>query len=152
MTTWRDNRIVSANNGTNPMVMATLPGGVAVFGDVQFLPGYSVLLPRRAVTSLNELTLPERTLFLRDMSILGDAVQNATRAQRVNYDILGNTDAFLHAHVFPRYAIEPSERLAKPVWLYSPDHWTAAKYAYDAQRDQQLRQTITAYLSPYTEG
>ncbi|ETY74316.1 HIT family protein [Lactiplantibacillus fabifermentans] len=133
------------------MVMATLPGGVAVFGDVQFLPGYSVLLPRREVASLNELTLPERTLFLRDMSILGDAIQVATSAQRINYDILGNTDAFLHAHVFPRYATESPTHLAKSVWLYSPDHWTAAKYAYDAQRDQQLRQTITTYLSNYTE-
>ena len=37
---WQDNRIQAAIDGTNPMVMAELPGGFAVFGDVQFLPGY----------------------------------------------------------------------------------------------------------------
>ena len=42
---WQDNRIQAAIDGTNPMVMAELPGGFAVFGDVQFLPGYCVLLP-----------------------------------------------------------------------------------------------------------
>ncbi|EPC53659.1 diadenosine tetraphosphate (Ap4A) hydrolase-like HIT family hydrolase, partial [Lacticaseibacillus paracasei subsp. paracasei Lpp123] len=31
---WQDNRIQAAIDGTNPMVMAELPGGFAVFGDV----------------------------------------------------------------------------------------------------------------------
>ena len=35
---WQDNRIQAAIDGTNPMVMAELPGGFAVFGDVQFYP------------------------------------------------------------------------------------------------------------------
>lgn len=30
MHNWRENRIASAINGTNPMVMAELPGGFAV--------------------------------------------------------------------------------------------------------------------------
>lgn len=146
MADWRDNRILAAQNGTNPMVMATLPGGYAVMGDTQFLPGYSVLLPKRYVTNLNELSLTERVAFLRDMSLLGDAVQAATGAVRLNYDILGNTDAFLHAHVFPRYATEAPDRLAKPVWLYSPEHWTAAEYAYSEAKHGELRQKITSYL------
>jgi len=146
MADWRDDRILATQNGTNPMVMATLPGGYAVMGDTQFLPGYSVILPKHFVTSLNELSLTERVAFLRDMSLLGDAVQAATGAVRINYDILGNTDAFLHAHVFPRYASEPAERLAKPVWLYSPDHWTADKYAYSPTKHGELRQKITDYL------
>jgi len=146
MSDWRDDRIKAAQNGTNPMVMAEMAGGYAVMGDTQFLPGYSVLLPKRSVTSLNELSLPERVAFLRDMSLLGDAVQAATGAARINYDILGNTDAFLHAHVFPRYATEAPERLAKPVWLYSPDHWFADQYAYMEAKDGALRQRITAYL------
>ena len=44
MVNWQDDRIGSAINGTNPMVMSELPGGFAVFGDTQFLPGYSCLL------------------------------------------------------------------------------------------------------------
>lgn len=71
---WQDNRIQAAIDGTNPMVMAELPGGFAVFGDVQFLPGYCVLLPKQNITDLNHLEEPARTLFLQSMAQLGDAV------------------------------------------------------------------------------
>lgn len=89
MEKWYDNRIKSALNGTNPMVMKEMSGGFAVFGDVQFLPGYSILLPKKDVSSLNDLNIDERTLFLRDMSILGDAISLACQPTRINYDILG---------------------------------------------------------------
>ena len=71
---WYENRILSAINGTNPMLIKELKGGYAVFGDVQFLPGYCVLLPKKEVNSLNVLTLEEREQFLSDMSVLGDAI------------------------------------------------------------------------------
>ncbi|KRM41827.1 hypothetical protein FEZ41_11885 [Lentilactobacillus parafarraginis] len=146
MTNWQENRIQSAIDGTNPMLMAELPGGYAVFGDTQFLPGYSVLLPKRNVASLNELTLTERRVFLDSMGILGDAVLASTNAIRINYDILGNTDQFLHAHVFPRYEAESADHLRKPVWLYDSDYWVKLQYLYSLKRDDELRSAITNYL------
>ncbi len=53
------------------MVMAELPGGFAVYGDVQFLPGYSVLLPKKDVNSLNNLSMQDQTIFLQSMSFFG---------------------------------------------------------------------------------
>lgn len=53
---WKENRILSAKNGTNPMVIIELKGRYVVFGDVQFLPGYCVLFPKREVRLLNGLT------------------------------------------------------------------------------------------------
>lgn len=147
MENWYDNRIKSALNGTNPMVMKEMPGGFAVFGDVQFLPGYSVLLPKKDVSSLNDLDIDERTLFLRDMSILGDAISSACQPIRINYDILGNTDNFLHAHVFPRYLTESTERLKMPVWLYDPGYWSEPKYHYSPEQHDALRNKITHYLN-----
>lgn len=147
MKQWFEDRIGSAINGSNPMVMTELEGGYAVFGDVQCLPGYSVLLPKRHVSSLNELNIDERQSFLRDMSILGDAILDVCHADRINYDILGNTDNFLHAHVFPRYATEKRERLEKPVWLYSSDHWADVQYRYDPMKHDTLRKRITEYLT-----
>ncbi|EFL29316.1 LOW QUALITY PROTEIN: conserved hypothetical protein, partial [Streptomyces himastatinicus ATCC 53653] len=41
---WRKDRIGSALRGGNPTVLRRLEAGFAVIGDVQFLPGYSVLL------------------------------------------------------------------------------------------------------------
>lgn len=42
MKDWRDDRIGSAINGTNPMVMAELTGSFVAFGDTQFLTGYLI--------------------------------------------------------------------------------------------------------------
>jgi hypothetical protein len=44
VTDWRLDRIGSALRGENPTVLARMPGGFAVIGDVQWLPGYCVLL------------------------------------------------------------------------------------------------------------
>lgn len=35
----------------------------------------------------------------------------------MNYEILGNTDAYLHAHLFPRDSWEPPERLGLRTWV-----------------------------------
>lgn len=68
---WKRDRGGSAQAGTNPMIIATLEGGYAVMGDVQFLPGYCVLLASTMVEQLTDLDLPRRLAFLRDMSLLG---------------------------------------------------------------------------------
>ena len=41
---WRTDRVGAALRGENPAVLRRLAGGFAVMGDVQFLPGYSVLI------------------------------------------------------------------------------------------------------------
>lgn len=146
---WRENRIKTAIEGNNPMLIKELTGGYAVFGDVQFLPGYCVLLPKREVFSLNDLSLAERQAFLVDMSVLGDAVLASTDAIRVNYDILGNTDAYLHAHVFPRYDWEVEERRKMPVWLYDKSNWSNEQTAYQPEKHDALRQQILTKLNDF---
>ena len=144
---WYENRILSAINGTNPMLIKELKGGYAVFGDVQFLPGYCVLLPKKEVNSLNVLTLEEREQFLSDMSVLGDAIIQSCTPIRVNYDILGNTDNFLHAHVFPRYEWESEERKKMPVWLYDSSNWHNKENSYNPIKHDEIRNSILEYLN-----
>ncbi|EEV60426.1 hypothetical protein ABWR62_12880 [Enterococcus faecium] len=144
---WYENRILSAINGTNPMLIKELKGGYAVFGDVQFLPGYCVLLPKKEVNSLNVLSLEEREQFLSDMSILGDAIIHSCTPTRVNYDILGNTDNFLHAHVFPRYDWESKERQKMPVWLYDSSNWRNKETSYNPIKHDEIRNSIQEYLN-----
>lgn len=88
------------------MLMLDMRGGYAVFGNTQFLPRYCVILPKKVAHCLNDLTLEERRDFLVDMSIVGDAIIHVCNPLRINYDILGNTDQFLHGHIFPRYNLE----------------------------------------------
>lgn len=145
MSDWKTDRVRSAEAGTNPMVITKLESGYAVMGDTQFLPGYCVLLASPQVEHLSDLDLERRLAFLRDMSLLGEAVELACAGdglRRVNYEILGNTDAFLHAHVFPRYDWEPAERVTMPVFLYPKENWTAVEHQYDDSRHGNLRAAI----------
>lgn len=131
--------------------MARLPAAFAVMGDVQWLPGYCVLLvDRPGVGGLTDLDSEARGQFLSSMAILGEAVESACQAadggfRRLNFDILGNTDDFLHAHVWPRYEWEPRERVKEPVWLYPAEFWTLPSLRLGPQHDQ-LRTAITAEL------
>ena len=123
MTTLIHKRVDAARHGDNPTVIARLKSGWAVLGDVQFLEGYSLLLPDQVVPSLNDLAGDARTQYLNDLVGLGDAVLAVTGAARINYEILGNLEPALHAHVFPRFSDEHSDLRTKPVWFYD---WEAA--------------------------
>ena len=151
MDDWRNDRIGAALRGANPTVLSRMPGGFAVIGDVQWLPGYSVLLSDRPeVTRLSELPAEERSAYLDSMARLAAAVEQACAEAdpafvRVNVEILGNTDPFLHAHVWPRYAWEPAALVRRPVWLYPPTHWTDPVHALGPRHDQ-LRAAIARRL------
>jgi diadenosine tetraphosphate (Ap4A) HIT family hydrolase len=105
------------------------------------------------VDGANHLTdLPRllRAEFLTDMGLLGEAVMAAANGldpslRRINYEVLGNTDAYLHAHVFPRYGWEPEELLVGPVWSYPADRWTSPRDAYSDEHEP-LREAITNEL------
>ncbi|MGW3071278.1 MULTISPECIES: HIT family protein [unclassified Kitasatospora] len=144
---WRDDRIGSALKGVNPTVLRRLDAGFAVIGDVQFLPGYSVLLvDEPAVRRLSDLPRTKRMAFLSDMDRLGEAVERACRRldpefRRVNLEILGNTDDFLHAHVWPRFEWESPDLVGHPVWRYPPENWRDPASVLGPEHDA-LREAI----------
>ncbi|MEU3275675.1 HIT family protein [Streptomyces antibioticus] len=138
---WREDRIGSALRGDNPAVVRRLGSGFAVMGDTQFLPGYCVLLvDEPGVSRLSELSRGKRRGFLGDMDRLGEAVERAcgrveSGFRRVNLEILGNTDPFLHAHVWPRFDWEPEELVGRPVWLYPSERWSDPEFALGPRHD-----------------
>lgn len=148
---WREDRVASALAGQNPTVLSRLPGGFAVIGDVQFLPGYCVLITDRpGVDRLSDLSRVERSRFLESMDLLGEAVEQVCAARdaafrRVNLEILGNTDAFLHAHIWPRYDWEPAELVTQPVWLHPRENWSDPALRLSAEHDG-LRADLAAAL------
>ena len=111
-------QVEAARRGELERVVARMLSGWAVLGDPQITRGYCLLLPDPVVPDLNALTGDARRQFLDDMAALGDAVLAATDAERINYEILGNVEPALHAHVIPRHAAEDPERRRTPVWLH----------------------------------
>ena len=139
----------AAVEGRNPTVLAELDAAYAVIGDVQFLPGYSLALTKvPGVDRLSDLPRGERLRYLADVDLLADAVETVCRRldpayRRLNVEILGNTDAFLHCHIWPRYEWEPPDIVGKPVWLYGADRWRDVATALGPQHDE-LRAALVA--------
>ncbi|MFQ6199225.1 diadenosine tetraphosphate hydrolase [Streptomyces sp. NPDC000405] len=150
-TGWRGDGIGSALRGENPTVLRRLEAGFAVIGDTQFLPGYSVLLvDDPGVQSLTGLPRQHQRRFWEGMDRLGEAVELACRSagaafRRVNLEILGNADPYLHAHIWPRYDWEPAELVHRPVWLYPHERWTDQQHALGS-RHEALRCAIGTEL------
>lgn len=136
-------RVALARNGANDKVICRMASGWAVMGDVQFLPGYCLLLPDPVVPSLNDLSAQARAVYLLDMARIGDAVLAATGAVRMNYEILGNSEPELHCHIFPRYATEPEEHRKMPAWFYD---WKTAPL-YNEGEHGELRNRIAQLLT-----
>lgn len=152
MTDWREDRVGSALVGENPTVLAELDAAFVVIGDVQWLPGYSLALTKApGVDRLTDLSRKDRVRYLADVDLAATAVERVCRRRddafrRINVEILGNADAFLHAHIWPRYEWEPPSLVEKPVWLYSPDHWSDARHALSGAHDD-LRADLTAEVA-----
>jgi diadenosine tetraphosphate (Ap4A) HIT family hydrolase len=89
--------------------------------------------------SLNDLSADERVRFLSEMTLIGDALLEVTGASRINYEILGNSEPELHAHIFPRFRDEPEDRIQRPAWFYD---WKAAP-KFSEEIHGQLKQRIT---------
>lgn len=146
MDEWKKDRIGAALRGENPTVIGRMKSGFAVIGDTQFLPGYCVLLSYPKVSSLNDLDADARKDFLLDMSLIGDAITEICKPLRVNYEILGNTDAFLHAHIFPRFDWEDEERRRAPVWLYPRENWSIYKFQFSEDKHGELKRQLSISL------
>jgi len=135
-------RVAEARRGENRKVICQTRAGWVVLGDTQFIRGYCLLLPDPVVPSLNDLEPAERAAFLHEMAVLGDVLLEVTGASRINYEVLGNAEPALHAHVFPRFADEPEALRCRPVWFYDKP-WLPR---FDLARDRGLMQQIAEGL------
>lgn len=148
---FREDRVGSAVAGTNPTVLRRLPTGFAVIGDGQHLPGYCVLITETpGVDQLTDLDPEAQRAFLADAALLARAVSTVCRRRdrqfrRINLEVQGNTDGFLHAHVTPRYEWEPPDLVGWPAALH---HWTgrvSPEHALGPQHDD-LRADLSAAI------
>ena len=115
--------------------------------DVQIMRGYTILLADPVVASINDLDRQQRAAYLRDMTVIGDALLEVTAAQRINYGILGNSDPYLHAHIIPRYQTEPEKFLKGLPWSYSKQLVGAVPFDYE--RDKELMQQIAVAIQKH---
>ena len=95
--------------------VAELPSSYLILGDAQFYRGYCIMLAKRHATELFLMPTDEARALLDDMRLTAEAIAAATRPWKMNYECLGNQEAHVHWHLFPRY--ESDELRSSPVWL-----------------------------------
>ena len=148
---WKADRIGSALKGENPMVMVRMKSGFAVIWDNQFLPGYCVLLGYPKADSLNELSMEDRAQYLKDMTVIGDAIISVCKPLRINYSILMNQDHYLHAHIEARYDWEPDENKNRPSYFYPAEKRYAAETEYNDEKYGEMKRRLTEYIKEHMD-
>ncbi|MBX3097831.1 MAG: hypothetical protein KF812_13330 [Fimbriimonadaceae bacterium] len=134
--------VAEAEDGSLPRAIAKMASGWLCLGDPQVQEGYCVLYPDPVVPHLNALEEGARAQFLSDMALAGDVVLEVTNAVRINYEILGNQEPALHAHIIPRFDDEDPSLRSKPIWSYD---WGKAP-SFGMERHAELRIAIADAL------
>lgn len=107
-------RIKMIKDGTNPYFVMELETGYVVIGDHQHFKGYTLFLCKEHAIELHHLEEEYKLKYLREMSLVAEAVYNVFKPEKLNYELLGNGDTHLHWHLFPRVTGDTLK--SGPVW------------------------------------
>lgn len=130
-------RIEMIRQGVNPYFVMELETGYVVIGDYQHFKGYTLFLCKQHVTELHQLPQEYKLKHLEEMSIVGEAVYNVFKPEKMNYELLGNGDAHVHWHLFPRVTGDTPQR--GPVWwLPKEEMWNDSKRPEEAELKEMV--------------
>lgn len=146
-------RIRQIRQGVNPYFVKECKTGYVVIGDHQHFKGYTLFLCKEHVKELSDLRRPVKIDFLEEMSLVAEAVGSAFGAEKMNCELLGNGDAHLHWHLFPRVQgdLGGYGREGKgPVWWYPPGKMYAEDSRPDARQLEKMKQLLLQELEKVT--
>ncbi len=128
-------RINLIEKSENPYHVCELETGHVVIGDFQYFKGYTLFLCKQHVPELHMLEQDYKIQFLTEMSIVAEAVYDCFKPDKLNYELLGNSEPHLHWHLFPRYQSEPTK---SPVWVIDQ----SIRYAETARPSESELRTL----------
>ncbi len=146
-------RISMIKNGTNPYFVKELETGYVVIGDNQHFKGYTLFLCKKHETELFYLDKDFATKFMNEMVTVAEAVKKAFRAEKINYECLGNGDTHLHWHLFPRMEgdIESYGNNGRgPVWWYPMEKMYADNNRPTTEELEKLKAALLRELNIFT--
>ncbi len=143
-------RIKMIQRGDNPYFVKELETGYVVIGDFQHFKGYTLFLCKQHQTKLFYLEHDYKLKFLEEMSIVSEAAYKAFGADKMNCELLGNGDAHLHWHLFPRYngdlAGYECGKKAGPVWWYPIEKMNAPEARPSDDELGQMKNALSKEL------
>ncbi len=102
--------------GKVPDFVAELDHSYVVLGDAQFYRGYCILFGKHHARELFLLPRDEALALCDELCSVAEAIDKVTKPLKLNYECLGNLEAHVHWHVFPRYQSEDEQLRRAPVW------------------------------------
>lgn len=142
-------RIELIKQGKNPNYVKELETGYVVIGDGQYFKGYTLFLAKEHVTELHQMEYETKIKFLEEMSIVQEAVAKAFQAEKMNIELLGNGDAHVHWHLFPRKAGDMKgygHNGRGPVWWVPWEEMSSEEYQPKESELLQLVNHLKEYL------
>ncbi len=143
-------RIEMIREGSNPYFVKELETGYVVIGDHQHFKGYTLFLCKKHETELFHLDKAFCAKFMEEMVTVAEAAKNAFHAEKMNYECLGQGDAHLHWHLYPRVSgdIEDYGNHGRgPVWWYPMDKMYADSNRPTTEELEKLKQALLAELN-----
>jgi len=110
----RDDTCPAEEPGQVLRKVADLPASIAILAPDQYYRGYTLVVSKTHATELFELAEDQSTQYFNDMLRVARAIAAACGPRKMNYEVLGNTVAHLHWHLFPRYDWDPNPK--RPTW------------------------------------
>ena len=123
-------RIELIKAGENPYFVKELETGYVVIGDHQYFEGYTLFLVKEHVTELHHL-------------------HPTFSAEKMNVELLGNGDAHVHWHIFPRRAGDMKGHGLNgrgPVWWVPWEEMAAEDCQVQPKQLQNLIQSLSVEL------
>ena len=142
-------RIELIKQGKNPHFVKELETGYVVIGDGQYFKGYTLFLAKEHVTELHQMEYETKIKFLEEMSFVQEAVAKAFQAEKMNIELLGNGDAHVHWHLFPRKAGDMKgygHNGRGPVWWVPWEEMSSEEYQPKESELLQLVNRLKEYL------
>ena len=143
-------RIAMIKNGRNPYFVKELQTGYVVLGDIQRFEGYTLFLCKEHCTEIHFLEKNYRETFLKEMSLVAEAVYNAFKPEKLNYELLGVGNAVhMHWHIFPRSAGDTPT--PGPVWRLDKAKMNHEAYRPDSEKLHRLKDMLHEELCKLIE-
>ena len=120
--------------------------GYAVLSKYQYkyTKGYTIFLCKQHVNELHDLDDNFKIKFLKEMSQIAEAIFKAFKPDKLNYELLGNTEPHLHWHIFPRYKNDPN--FSKPIWVVDKNIRQASSTIISQEEIKQLKNGVITFI------
>lgn len=138
-------RIELIKQGKNPYFVRELETGYVVLGDRQRFKGYTLFLCKEHATEIHFLEKEFRSRFLKEMSLVAEAVYKAFQPDKLNYELLGaGNGVHMHWHFFPRRAGDTPT--PGPVWRLDKIEMNHEKYAPTESELEEMKEKLNKEL------